>query len=156
MPEPRRVVEVIDDATAAMHRAMTPAQRIAAACDAHDTAFAMTLARVRRQHPGWTESDLRRETARRLTVNQRELLAHVATTLDRLGVPHMVVGCVHGVWYYSEGGSDKHLRDIAGILRVSGEHVDRADVTAWATQLGYLDLWERVQKSVDDPNHPKV
>jgi hypothetical protein len=60
------------------------------------------------------------------------------------------------LWYYSEGGSDKHLRDIAGILRVSGDQVDRADVTAWATKLGYLDLWERVQKSVDDPNHPKV
>lgn len=60
------------------------------------------------------------------------------------------------LWYYSEGGSDKHLRDIAGILRVSGDLVDRADVTAWATKLGYLDVWERVQKSVDDPNHPKV
>ncbi len=60
------------------------------------------------------------------------------------------------LWYYSDGGSDKHLRDIAGILRVSGDQVDRADVTAWATKLGYLDIWERVQKTVDDPNHPKV
>lgn len=34
--------------------------------------------------------------------------------------------------------------------------VDRADVTAWATKLSDLDVWERVQKSVDDPNHPRV
>ena len=68
MTEPRRfVVEVIDDATAAMYRAMTPAQRIAAACDAHDTAFAMTLARVRQLHPDWSEVQLQLETARRLT-----------------------------------------------------------------------------------------
>jgi hypothetical protein len=68
MSEPRRVVvEVIDDATAAMYRAMTPAQRVAAACDAHDTAFAMTLARVRRAHPDWAEAELQAETARRLT-----------------------------------------------------------------------------------------
>ncbi len=66
-PPPRRVViEVIDDATAAMYRAMTPAQRIAAACDAHDTAFAMTSAQVRRSHPDWTQSQVRAESARRL------------------------------------------------------------------------------------------
>ncbi len=60
------------------------------------------------------------------------------------------------LWYYSEGGSDKHLRDIAGILRVSGELVDRADVTAWATKLGYLDTWTRILESVDDPTAPRV
>jgi hypothetical protein len=49
---------------------------------------------------------------------------------------------IHGkLWCYSDGGSDKHLRDIAGILRTSGDSVDRADVTAWATKLGYLDIW---------------
>lgn len=68
MNEPRRVVvEVIDDATAAMYRAMTPAQRIAAACDAHDTAFAMTSAQVRRAHPEWTDAEVKTEVARRLT-----------------------------------------------------------------------------------------
>ena len=60
------------------------------------------------------------------------------------------------LWYYSEGGSDKHLRDIAGILRVSGELVDRADVTAWATKLGYLDTWTRILETVDDPTAPRV
>ncbi len=62
----RFVVEVIDDATAAMYRAMTPAQRVAAACDAHDTAFAMTAALVRRSHPAWSDAEVRAETARRL------------------------------------------------------------------------------------------
>jgi hypothetical protein len=60
------------------------------------------------------------------------------------------------LWYYAEGGSEKHLRDIAGILRTSGELVDRSDVTAWAAKLGYQGIWECVLKAVDDPNSPKV
>ena len=38
--------------------------------------------------------------------------------------------------FYQEGGSDKHLRDIAGVLKVRGERVDRDYITAWATRLG--------------------
>src|SRR4051794_32113644 len=38
------------------------------------------------------------------------------------------------LWYFAEGGSDKHLRDIAGILRVSGDVVDRDDVGRWAAR----------------------
>jgi hypothetical protein len=30
------------------------------------------------------------------------------------------------LWYHAEGGSDKHLRDIAGILRVTGDGVNRS------------------------------
>jgi hypothetical protein len=62
-----RNIEVIDDATAAMYRAMTPAQTVAIACDAHDTARAMTAARVREQHPDWPADRVRLEVGRRLT-----------------------------------------------------------------------------------------
>jgi predicted nucleotidyltransferase len=43
--------------------------------------------------------------------------------------------------YYREGGSDKHLRDIAGILSVSGNLVDRSYVQSFAEQLGVKDYW---------------
>ncbi len=80
---------------------------------------------------------------------------HILDDLEAyLAAPEDVI--LGKLWYYSDGGSEKHLRDIAGILRTSADQVNRADVTAWATKLGYLDVWERVQKSVDDPNHPKV
>ena len=46
--------------------------------------------------------------------------------------------------YYKEGRSDKHLRDIAGILRISPEQVDRQYVLEWARRLGVLDLWQAV------------
>jgi hypothetical protein len=58
------------------------------------------------------------------------------------------------LWFHSEGGSGKHLRDIASILRVSGESVDRDEVTAWATKLGYLDTWNHILRSVDNPPAP--
>ena len=56
------------------------------------------------------------------------------------------------LWYYSEGGGDRHLRDIAGILRVSGDQVDRQDVERWANELGYLEVWRQVVATVDGPD----
>jgi len=58
------------------------------------------------------------------------------------------------LWYYSEGGGDRHLRDIAGILRVTGDGVDRAEVERWARQLGYLEIWQAVIEVVDAPDRP--
>ena len=48
------------------------------------------------------------------------------------------------LWYYAEGGSEKHLRDITGILRISGAAVDRADIGRWAEKLGYSEIWQAV------------
>ena len=50
--------------------------------------------------------------------------------------------------YYREGGSDKHLRDIAGILKCSGELVDRDYVSRFAAQLGVLEIWENVLATI--------
>jgi hypothetical protein len=44
--------------------------------------------------------------------------------------------------YFRQGGSERHLRDVAGILSVSGADVDAAYVSLWASRLGVLDLWE--------------
>ena len=46
--------------------------------------------------------------------------------------------------YYREGGSEKHLRDITGILRVSSELVDREYVDRWAATLGLSEIWQAV------------
>jgi hypothetical protein len=35
----------------------------------------------------------------------------------------------------AEGGSEKHLRDIAGILRVSASRLDQAYIDEWVTRL---------------------
>jgi len=46
--------------------------------------------------------------------------------------------------FYREGGSDKHLRDITGVLKILGDRVDRAYVADWARRLGLTDVWEAV------------
>jgi len=43
--------------------------------------------------------------------------------------------------FYKLGGSDKHLRDIAGVLKISGDKVDRAYIERLASQFGTADAW---------------
>jgi hypothetical protein len=50
--------------------------------------------------------------------------------------------------YHHAGGSAKHLRDIAGVLRVSGHEIDRAYIATWAERLGVAELWREVERAV--------
>lgn len=50
--------------------------------------------------------------------------------------------------FYKEGGSEKHLRDITGILKVSGEIVDRDYISQWAERLGITEIWDAVKKRI--------
>jgi len=43
--------------------------------------------------------------------------------------------------YYRQGGSEKHLRDITGILKVSGDELDKDDIARWAKSLGLTEIW---------------
>ena len=46
-----------------------------------------------------------------------------------LAPPEYVI--VRKLEYFREGGSDKHLRDIRSMLKVSGEQIDRAALDEW-------------------------
>ncbi len=46
--------------------------------------------------------------------------------------------------FYQEGGSDKHLRDITGILRITGNKVDREYILEWAQHLGLNEVWQMI------------
>jgi hypothetical protein len=45
--------------------------------------------------------------------------------------------------YFQEGGSEKHLRDIRGILQRSGQLVDREYLGQAAERHGVADVWRR-------------
>ena len=53
--------------------------------------------------------------------------------------------------FHRAGGSDKHLRDIAGVLRTSGAEIDRDYIERWANTLGLLEIWRSVVESVNEP-----
>jgi hypothetical protein len=46
--------------------------------------------------------------------------------------------------YYREGGSEKHLRDITGVLKVSGDEVDRDYIHRWACDLRLRKIWQSI------------
>jgi hypothetical protein len=46
--------------------------------------------------------------------------------------------------YFREGGSEKHLRDIRGMMNVTGESMDRAALEEWITRQGVRGEWEKV------------
>ena len=47
--------------------------------------------------------------------------------------------------FFREGGSEKHLRDIAAILRVSGELVRFDVVEQWTARGGLQAEWQRAR-----------
>lgn len=46
--------------------------------------------------------------------------------------------------FYKKGGSDKHLRDIAGVLKVQGSRIDREYIEHWVSRLGVQAEWQTV------------
>lgn len=51
--------------------------------------------------------------------------------------------------YYHDGGSEKHLRDIASILLIQDQRIDRQYLTEWAEHLGVTAEWDLVRQRVD-------
>jgi hypothetical protein len=51
--------------------------------------------------------------------------------------------------YHRQGGSEKHLRDIAGILKISREGIDFSYIDEWASQLGLREIWLKVRTAAE-------
>lgn len=79
---------------------------------------------------------------------------HRARRLPTLGLQAMVSPpeelIVKKLEYYDSGRSDKHLRDIDSMLRVSAHSIDRDRIGEYARQLQLAELWELVMKSWED------
>lgn len=68
------------------------------------------------------------------------------------GIRYLVSGSVAAMLYseprvtqlefYREGGSEKHLRDIRAMLRLSGDQIDRPALTGWVVRKGVEAEWE--------------
>jgi hypothetical protein len=52
--------------------------------------------------------------------------------------------------YYQEGESEKHVRDILGVLKLQGDKVDRGYIEEWAARLGVVDTWRQVLGQSND------
>jgi hypothetical protein len=50
--------------------------------------------------------------------------------------------------YFREGGSEKHLRDIAGVLRVSGDALDRDALSDRIRRMDLIEVWKNVENGI--------
>lgn len=48
--------------------------------------------------------------------------------------------------FFREGGGDKHIRDIRGMLLVDSEHIDRAFLDGATAELGLESFWRKAQE----------
>jgi hypothetical protein len=59
-----------------------------------------------------------------------------------LAPPEYVI--VRKLEYFREGGSDKHLRDIRGMLNVSREQINQVELDEWIRRRGLESEWRKV------------
>jgi hypothetical protein len=50
--------------------------------------------------------------------------------------------------YFREGRSEKHLRDITGVLKTTRERIDLSYIATWAQRLGLDEIWGEIQKRI--------
>ncbi len=66
----------------------------------------------------------------------------IGTCTVTVAPPEYVI--VRKLQYYREGGSDKHLRDVRGILATSSGQLDRGAMNDWIARLGLESEWRLV------------
>ncbi len=80
----------------------------------------------------------------RLRLDRRQRLPLVPCCEAYFARPEDII--LYKMLYFREGQSDVHVRDILGILRVSGPEIDTAYVAEWAGRLGLVGIWDAVLK----------
>ena len=85
----------------------------------------------------------------RSQLNRREQIPMLPGRLVNAGSREDII--LGKLIYYAEGQSDKHLRDIKGILSVSGDLVNRKEIERWAEKLNVLDIWNMILMLPDAP-----
>jgi len=86
------------------------------------------------RHDAWGKSQLARRTKVPILV---ELPGYLASPED------IILSKLH---YYQIGESEKHLRDITGMLQLLKDRVDVAYLQEWTLRLGLLAEWEMVKQ----------
>ncbi|HUP51402.1 MAG TPA: nucleotidyl transferase AbiEii/AbiGii toxin family protein [Longimicrobiales bacterium] len=86
---------------------------------------------------------LSRDPLQQWGFSRRRTLDLESTTIS-LAPPEYVI--VRKLEYYRDSGSDRHLRDIAMILRISEGHVDLPEVVAWVGRLGLEAQWSAARR----------
>lgn len=66
-----------------------------------------------------------------------------------LAPPEYVI--IRKLEFYHDGGSDKHLRDIRGMLAISKEQINQEEIEHWVAQLGLESEWKKITSTPPAP-----
>lgn len=75
--------------------------------------------------------------------NAREIEVQSGKIL-RLAPPEFVI--LGKLQFYSEGGGERHVRDIRAMHEVAGDDIDAELLSRWVRRLGLEDTWSRVRE----------
>jgi hypothetical protein len=64
------------------------------------------------------------------------------TRAVRFAAPEDVI--IKKLEYFRLGESEKHIRDICGVLRTQGDRIDREYIRHWANEMGLNEIWDAV------------
>ncbi len=73
---------------------------------------------------------------------RKHRISPIENTEANLSSPEDVI--IMKMKFYKEGESEKHIRDITGMLKVSGDIIDRKYIEDWANKLALQDIWEAI------------
>lgn len=90
----------------------------------------------------WGRSQLRRARQERI-LPERDVFT---------GAPEDII--ISKMRYYRQSEQEKHLRDIAGMMKVSGDRIDRAYVAHWAEKLLLTDIWHAILRRLGEEVPP--
>ena len=87
---------------------------------------------------------LRKDTDFARTEFQRRVMMPFSETLEAYtATPEDVI--LSKLMYYQMGESEKHLRDIKGVLEISGDVIDQDYISHWVSALGLQEPWKECQ-----------
>lgn len=87
---------------------------------------------------------IRRDTPFDRSRFQRTRRIHPAPSYEAdFAAPEDVI--IKKMEYYREGGSEKHLRDITGMLITSAGEIDHGYIEQWVEKLGLVEIWRAIQ-----------
>lgn len=153
--EPRLTIDV--DIVAAVTEEKIPALEAAFPADEFYLGAEMIREAIRHQtqfniiHPASglkVDVILRRDTPFDQSRFSRARRVHPAPSYEaNFASPEDVI--IKKMEYYAAGGSEKHLRDITGMLLTSGEQIDRTYIEEWARNLGLLEIWSAIRTRLE-------
>ena len=91
---------------------------------------------------------LRYGTHDEIEIERRQLLPLLGDRSAYVARPEDVI--LGKMEFYRQGESEKHLRDITGILKMSADVVDREYIQSRAVRMGLLDIWRLVLDRMKD------